>query len=181
MTEIKIPFTKNKLSHIPASELEPGNRGVQLEITTNFLVFDLVGSFERANPPVDSKVPFEKIAFIFKDSNTETAFYQSLCDSNQKQFELSFDKEQVYLQVAGFHNIIDLTKLQVHVNFKNLVVFFDSKYSGIIKLTASQGPNGPEIPSNISQIRNNAITSIKQSLNSEPKLTTGDLSSEYQN
>ena len=87
MTEIKITFTKNKLSHIPADELKPGTRGIELEITTNFLVFDLAGSFEKAVPPADSKVPFEKIAFIFKDSNTETAFYQSLCDTNQKQFE----------------------------------------------------------------------------------------------
>jgi hypothetical protein len=95
MTEIKIPFTKNKLSHLPTDELSPGARGLQLEISTNFLVYDLAGSFERAVPPVDSKVPFEKIAFIFADSNTENAFYQSLCDSNQRQFELSFDKEKV--------------------------------------------------------------------------------------
>nr|CAG8528810.1 11832_t:CDS:2 [Entrophospora candida] len=133
-------------------------RGLELEISTNFLVFDLAGSFERAVPPADSKVPFEKIAFIFADSNTETAFYQSLCDNNQKQFEL------------------------IRVNFKNLLIFLEPKFSGIIKLTAvSHGPTGPEIPPNISQIRNNAIAAIKQALNSEPKLITSDLSSEYQN
>lgn len=144
MTEIKIPFTKNKITDIPTSELSPGSRGVQVEITTNFLVYDLAGSFEKAIPPADSKVPFEKIAFIFKDNNTETAFYQALRDSNKTNFELSFDKEQVYLKVAGFASFIDLTKPQVHVNFKDLVVFFDSKSAGVIKLTESgQTPTGP--------------------------------------
>jgi hypothetical protein len=182
MTEIKIPFTKNQLRIIPTSELNPGSRGIELEISTNFLVFDLAGSFEKAVPPADSKVPFEKIAFIFEDSNTENAFYQSLCDDNQKQFELSFDKEQVFLNVSGFMNVIDKTKPEVAVNFKNLVIFFESKFAGIIKLTpTSQGPNGPEIPPNISQVRNNAIRAINQALNSEPKLVASDLSSEYQN
>ncbi|MCE8164118.1 MAG: hypothetical protein I3273_07500 [Candidatus Moeniiplasma glomeromycotorum] len=140
MTDIKIPFTKNKISHIPASDLNPGSRGVQLEITTNFRVFDLAGSFEKAVPPVDSKVPFEKINFIFKDSNTETDFYNSLCDSDKKQFELSFDKEKVWLNIAGFSNEIDKTKPQVTVNFKDLVIFFDPKFSGIIKLTTDGQP-----------------------------------------
>ncbi|CAI2167670.1 18439_t:CDS:1 [Funneliformis geosporum] len=182
MTEIKIPFTKTKFSHIPASKLRPGTLGIELEISTNFLVYDLAGSFERAVPPADSKVPFEKIAFIFADNNTETAFYQTLCDDNQKQFELSFDKDKIFLNVEGFANIIDKTKPEVRVSFKNLLIFFESKFSGIIKLTtASRGPDEPDIPSNILQIRNKAITAIKQALNSEPKLSSKDLSSAYQN
>nr|CAG8433653.1 12615_t:CDS:10 [Entrophospora candida] len=131
--EIKIPFTKNKLSHIPASKLLPGTRGFELEIATNFLVFDLAGSFEKAVPPADS-----------------------------------------------FDNHIDKTKPEVAVNFKSLVIFFEPKFSGIIKLTTSQSPNGPEIPQNISQIRNNAIMAIKQALNSEPKLTNSNLNDQKQ-
>ena len=88
MTTIKIPFTKKSIRQISASELEPGTKGLELEIQTDFLVSQLCSLKKAVGNPTDGS--FEKIALIFKDDGG-----QLICDSlNENQnFELSFDRE----------------------------------------------------------------------------------------
>ena len=88
MTTIKIPFTKKSIRQISASELEPGTKGLELEIQTDFLVSQLCSLKNAVGNPTDGS--FEKIALIFKDDGG-----QLICDSlNENQnFELSFDRE----------------------------------------------------------------------------------------
>src|SRR4051794_38691936 len=112
--------------------------------------------------------------------------FQDLLDSSKTNFELNFDREKVNFYVGGANTHIDRTKPDVilfqHPDDRMLKIIIGKQHEGVIKLTpTSEGPNGPQIPLNISQIRNNAITAIKQALNSEPKLATSNLSSEYQN
>jgi len=54
------------------------------------------------------RLPFEKIAFVFKD-DAEKAHYDALLDNKNQTFELSFGKEKVWLNVDGFADIIDKT------------------------------------------------------------------------
>jgi hypothetical protein len=136
MTTIKIPFTKKSIRQISASELEPGNKGLELEIQTDFLVSQLCSLKNAVGNPTDGS--FEKIALIFKDDGG-----QLICDSlNENQnFELSFDKEKVWLNVFGFADIIDKTKPEVQVSpgDKSLVIFFETKFAGIITVESKDG------------------------------------------
>src|SRR5437763_322432 len=136
MTTIKIPFTKKSIRQISASELEPGTKGLELEIQTDFLVSQLCSLKNAVGNPTDGS--FEKIALIFKDDGG-----QLICDSlNENQnFELSFDKEKVWLNVFGFADIIDKTKPEVQVSpgDKSLVIFFETKFVGIITVESKDG------------------------------------------
>jgi hypothetical protein len=136
MTTIKIPFTKKSIRQISASELEPGTKGLELEIQTDFLVSQLCSLKNAVGNPTDGS--FEKIALIFKDDGG-----QLICDSlNENQnFELSFDKEKVWLNVFGFADIIDKTKPEVQVSpgDKSLVIFFETKFAGIITVESKDG------------------------------------------
>src|SRR3954464_12526173 len=105
--------------------------------------------------------------------------FQDLLDSSKTNFELNFDKEKVNFYVSGGDTKIDETKPDVilfqHPDSRMLKIIIGKQHGGIIKLTpTSEGPTGPQIPPNISQIRNKAIMAIKQALNSEPKLTTSN-------
>ena len=137
MTTIKIPFTKKSIRQISASELAPGTKGLELEIQTDFLVSQLCSLKNIAGGPV-ADGSFEKIALIFKDDGG-----QLICDSlNENQnFELSFDKEKVWLNVFGFADIIDKTKPEVQVSpgKKSLVIFFETKFAGIITVESKDG------------------------------------------
>src|SRR5437763_11317133 len=137
MTTIKIPFTKKSIRQISASELVPGTKGLELEIQTDFLVSQLCSLKNIAGGPV-ADGSFEKIALIFKDDGG-----QLICDSlNENQnFELSFDKEKVWLNVFGFADIIDKTKPEVQVSpgDKSLVIFFETKFVGIITVESKDG------------------------------------------
>ncbi|CAG8674700.1 8148_t:CDS:2, partial [Cetraspora pellucida] len=159
MTEIKIPFTKNRVEKVPASKMNPGSKGLELEITTNFYVGAGLGiDLTNASHGVTSDGPFQKMVFIFKD-NAEANIYQALLDNSKTQFELKFEKEQVYLEMGGFDNFIDTTKPKIEVypgdNSRLMAVFFQPKFAGIINLTATSqgptGPNGPNIPTNDQQ------------------------------
>ena len=137
MTTIKIPFTKKSIRQISASELVPGTKGLELEIQTDFLVSQLCSLKNIAGGPV-ADGSFEKIALIFKDDGG-----QLICDSlNENQnFELSFDKEKVWLNVFGFADVIDKTKPEVQVSpgKKSLVIFFETKFAGIITVESKDG------------------------------------------
>src|SRR6266487_149675 len=137
MTTIKIPFTKKSIRQISASELAPGTKGLELEIQTDFLVSQLCSLKNIAGGPV-ADGSFEKIALIFKDDGG-----QLICDSlNENQnFELSFDKEKVWLNVFGFADVIDKTKPEVQVSpgKKSLVIFFETKFAGIITVESKDG------------------------------------------
>ncbi|KLL03950.1 MAG: hypothetical protein MRERV_30c001, partial [Mycoplasmataceae bacterium RV_VA103A] len=159
MTEIKIPFTKTKVEKIPANKMDPGSKGLELEITTNFYVGAGLGiDLTKTSHGVASDGPFQKMVFIFKD-NAEADVYQALLDNSKTQFELKFEKEQVYLEVGGFANPIDTTKPKIEVypadNSRLMAIFFQPKFAGIINLTATSqgptGPNGPNIPTNDQQ------------------------------
>ena len=142
MTTIKIPFTKKSIRQISASELAPGTKGLELEIQTDFLVSQLCSLKNIAGGPV-ADGSFEKIALIFKDDGG-----QLICDSlNENQnFELSFDKEKVWLNVFGFADIIDKTKPEVQVSpgGKSLVIFFETKFAGIITVESKDNKKPEE-------------------------------------
>src|SRR6185369_3801768 len=127
--------TKKSIKNIPDRDLNAGNKGIELKVQTNFLMSQLCSSLDKALPEPVQDAPFEKIAFVFKN-DAEKEYYDALLDSKNKNFELSFDKEKVYLMVFGFGNFIDKTKPEVQVNpgDKSMVVFFDSKFTGIITL-----------------------------------------------
>jgi len=133
MTIIKIPFTKKSIRNIPDKDLNAGSKGVELTIKTDFLMSQLSSLKGIVHPVQDA--PFEKIAFVFKD-NAEQSVYDTLLDDKNQSFELSFDKEKVFLMVFGFGNLIDKTKPEVQFNpgDKSLVVFLESKFAGIIAL-----------------------------------------------
>ncbi|CAH1768793.1 19950_t:CDS:1, partial [Entrophospora sp. SA101] len=133
MTTIKIPFTKESIRQIPAKDLNAGTKGVELEVQTNFLVSQICSIDKAVGNPTDGS--FEKISFVFKD-DAEKAYYDALLDSKSQNFELSFDKDKVFLMVFGFGNFIDKTKPEVQVSpgHKSMVVFFESKFTGIITL-----------------------------------------------
>ena len=144
MTETKILFTKKGIKQIPAKDMNQGNKGVELEIQTNFLMTQICSLDKVAGGPVTDG-SFEKIAFVFKDE-AEKAYYDALLDSKNQTFELSFDKEKVFLDVFGFANFIDKTKPEVQVSpgHKSMVVFFDSKFAGIITLESKDGKDTPD-------------------------------------
>ena len=133
MTEIKIPFTKKSIRNIPDKDLNAGSKGVELQIQTDFLMSQLSSLKGIVHPVQDA--PFEKIAFVFKD-NAEPTTYDTLLDNKNQSFELSFDKEKIFLMVFGFGNVIDKTKPEVQFNpgDKSLVVFLESEFAGIITL-----------------------------------------------
>ena len=137
MTTIKIPFTKKSISQIPAKDLHKDTKlGIELEIQTNFLMSQLCSLKNAVGNPTDA--PFEKIAFIFKDDGGQL-IYDSL--NENQNFELSFDKEKVWLNVFGFADVIDRTKPEVQVNpgNKSLVIFFETKFAGIITVESKIG------------------------------------------
>src|SRR3954454_8909680 len=84
MTIIKIPFTKKNISQIPADKLPPGTKGVEVEITTDFLMSQVCSLEGIVHGPIQD-APFEKIAFIFKD-DAEKANYDALLDSKNQNF-----------------------------------------------------------------------------------------------
>src|SRR6266511_2507414 len=137
MTTIKIPFTKKSIRQISASELAPGTKGLELEIQTDFLVSQLCSLKNIAGGPV-ADGSFEKIALIFKDDGG-----QLICDSlNENQnFELSYDKEKVWLNVFGCDGVVDKTEPEVQVSpgKKSLVIFFETKFAGIITVESKDG------------------------------------------
>jgi hypothetical protein len=133
MTTIKIPFTKKSVRQIPAKDLHKDTKlGIELEIQTDFLVSQLC-SLDGIHGGSITDAPFEKIALIFKDDGGQLIF-DSL--NENQNFELSFDKEKVWLNVFGFADLIDKTKPEVQVNpgNKSLVIFFETKFAGIITL-----------------------------------------------
>src|SRR4051794_29257905 len=133
MTTIKIPFTKKSIQQIPAKDLHKDTKlGIELEIQTDFLVSQLC-SLDGIHGGSITDAPFEKIALIFKDDGGQL-IYNSL--NENQNFELSFDKEKVWLNVFGFADLIDKTKPEVQVNpgNKSLVIFFETKFAGIITL-----------------------------------------------
>ena len=159
MTEIKkikISFTKKSIKDIPAKDMNAGSKGVELEIQTNFLMSQICSLDKVAGGPV-ADGSFEKIAFVFKD-DAEKVYYDALLNSKNQTFELSFDKEKVFLDVFGFANFIDETKPEVQVSpgHKSMVVFFDSKFTGIITLESKNNKDNPnkDNPPNVSVVRN---------------------------
>src|SRR6185312_15258269 len=121
--KIQIPFAKKNIKHIPAKDLNIGNKGIELEIQTNFLMSQLCSLEGIVHGPIQD-APFEKIAFIFH-GEAEKAYYDALLDSQNQTFELSFDKDKVFLMVFGFGNVIDKTKPEVQVSpgeHKSMVV-----------------------------------------------------------
>ncbi|KLL02275.1 MAG: hypothetical protein MRERC_3c133 [Mycoplasmataceae bacterium RC_NB112A] len=91
----------------------------------------------------------KELAFIFKN-DAENSIYNDLLKEENQNFELTFEKEKVWLNVAGFDNVIDETKPQVNVNpgdYKSVVIFLEPKFAGIIKLTPTGTENPPpDIP-----------------------------------
>ncbi|CAI2165125.1 7699_t:CDS:1, partial [Funneliformis geosporum] len=156
MTAIKIPFTKKSIKEIPAKDLNAGSKGVELEIQTDFLVSQ-IHSLDGAHGGSITDGSFQKIAFVFQD-NAEKAYYEALLDSKNQNFELSFDKEKVFLMVFGFGNLIDKTKPEVQLNlaYKSMIVFFESKFTGIIALESKGDKDTPnkDTPPNVSVVRN---------------------------
>ncbi|CAG8629989.1 9447_t:CDS:1, partial [Diversispora eburnea] len=113
MTEIKIPFTKKSIKKVPANDLNPGCKGVELEVQTDFLMSQICSLDKAVGNPTDGS--FEKFGFVFKN-DTEQATYDALLDSKNQNYELSFDKDKVYLEVFGFGNLPDETKPEVQVS-----------------------------------------------------------------
>ena len=149
-TETKIPFTKKSVRQIPAKDLHKDTKvGIELEIQTDFLVSQLC-SLDGIHGGSVTDAPFEKIALIFKDDGG-----QLISDSlNENQnFELSFDKEKVWLNVFGFADVIDKTKPEVQVNpgNKSLVIFFETKFAGIITVESKDNKDNPP---NVNIVRN---------------------------
>src|SRR4051794_40617593 len=97
--------------------------------------------------------PFKKIAFVFKD-DSEQFIYDSL--NENQNFELSFDKHKVFLNVAGFVNPIDKTKPEVRMTpgDKSLVLFFETKFAGIITLESKNDKDKDKKTPNVSVVRN---------------------------
>src|SRR4051812_16630510 len=122
MTETKILFTKKNIRRIPASELNPGAKGLELKIQTNFLMSQLCPLQNIHGGPI-TDAPFKKISFVFLDDSGQL-LYDSL--NENQNFELIFNKDKVWLNVDGFMNIIDKTKPEVHMapGDKSLVIFF---------------------------------------------------------
>src|SRR5205823_4820617 len=181
MTTIKIPFTNKSIRQISASELEPGTKGLELEIQTDFLVSQLCSLKKAVGNPTDGS--FEKIALIFKDDGG-----QLISDSlNENQnFELSFDKEKVWLNVFGFADVIDKTKPEVQVNpgNKSLVIFFETKFAGIITLESKDNKDNPnkdnpnkDNPPNVNIVRNYCKSNEVKNLTYDEE--TGKLIIEY--
>ena len=131
MTEIK---------NILVDKLDPGSKGLELEISTNFQIGAGLGidlSLCHGGTPDNT---FAKMVFVFKD-NAENTLYDALLESGKTNFELSFEREKVFLMVGGFGNFIDKTKPEVQVyptpNSRLMTVFFEPKFAGVIKLTES--------------------------------------------
>ena len=154
MTTIKIPFTKKSLRRISASELAPGTKGLELKIQTNFLMSQLC-SLENIHGGPITDVPFKKIAFVFKDDSGQL-IYDSL--NENQNFELIFEIDKVWLNVDGFGNIIDKTKPEVHMQpgDKSLVIFFETKFAGIITLESKDNEDNPneDNPPSVIIVRN---------------------------
>src|SRR3954452_19892163 len=114
MTEIKIPFTKTKIETIPTDKLDINCKGIELEISTNFKMGEGLGidlSKCHGGTPENT---FAKMFFVFKDG-AENNLYNDLLSSSKTNFELSFDKEKVFLMIGGFFDVIDKTKPEVQV------------------------------------------------------------------
>jgi hypothetical protein len=138
MTETKIPFTKKSVRQIPISQLAPGTKGVELEIQTDFHMSSLSSLKGIVHGPIQD-APFEKIAFVFH-GEAEKVYYDALLDSKNQNFELSFDKEQIFLNVDGFVSFIDKSKPEINMRpgSNSLVIFLESKFTGIINLEANE-------------------------------------------
>ncbi|CAI2194271.1 5326_t:CDS:2, partial [Funneliformis geosporum] len=132
MTEIKIPFTKTKIETIPADKLEAGCKGVELEISTSFKMGEGLGiNLSKCHGGTPENT-FAKMFFVFKDG-VKNNLYDDLLSSSKTNFELSFEKEKVFLMVGGFCNFIDKTKPEIQVypapNSRKMGVFFEPKFS----------------------------------------------------
>ena len=183
MTEIKkikIPFTKKSIKHIPAEEMNAGCKGIELEVQTSFLVSQICSIDKAVGGPITDG-PFEKIAFVFK-GDAEKKYYDALLDDKNQTFELSFERDKVFLMVFGFGNFINKTKPEVQVSpgYKSMVVFFDSKFAGIIALERKNSKDDKDKDKktpDISVMRNYCKTNEVKNLTYDEE--TGKLIIEY--
>ena len=157
MTIIKIPFSKKSINQIPADKLPPGAKGLELEIQTDFYIGAGLGvDLTKCHGGTPDNT-FTKMVFIFKDDIGQLV-YDSL--NENQNFELSFDKEKVFLMIGGFANFIDKTKPEIQVypapQSRLMTVFLESKFAGIITLKNKDNGNDDDkkdAPPNINVVR----------------------------
>ncbi|CAJ0833595.1 4994_t:CDS:2 [Entrophospora sp. SA101] len=109
---------KKNAIKIDASKLNPGTKGLELEIETDTFLSVLINNLEKIVHGPVADAPFEKLVFVFKD-NAEQTIYDALLNNENQSFEL----------------------MNVNAGGKMIVMFLEPKFAGIIKLVTQKTEN----------------------------------------
>jgi hypothetical protein len=124
--DIKIEFTVKEATETPASE-HSSNNHITCKIQTDFFMSSIHKLEETRHNPKDS--PFQEITFTFDKERAKSEVYQSLVDSEDETFELSFNTSKIDLEILVLGTLHpwrnnDKPKMRMVAERKALEVYF---------------------------------------------------------